>query len=108
MALGSQITRAWFQIRKPDQVNVTAFKKLFVQFKRSLKTLPFVFIAPAEAFPALRPCAPRPPSLCCGRGLEHSVAESEHAGQMSGSDQLESALRAALGLSSRLGGSGKV
>lgn len=76
--------------------------------KLAMELPPLSFIAPTEAIPALRPPALHPPSLCCGRGLEHSVAESEHAGQMSGLDQLESAGSAALGWSGRARGSGKV
>lgn len=53
---------------------------------------PFLFYCPSWGRPRpSRPRAPRPPSLCCGGGLEHSAAESRHAGQMSGLDQLESA-----------------
>lgn len=49
-----------------------------------------------------------PPSLCCGRAVEHSVVRLRHTVQISGFDQLERILSAVFNLDGRLRGSKRV
>lgn len=74
------------------------------------KAMIFFFAPPADASHAPTPCAhspQHPPSLCCGRAVEHSVGRLRHTGQISGFDQLERVLSAVFGLDGRLRASKK-